>query len=217
MRSLIVFAAVAASATAAVADEKCTGEVRAAFLKQAQAPKIRTVMTHPGGEGTVTRTITLIRPNRMHAITEAPHEAAGRIETISIGKWAWGSDSDGAWSEHKPNVARMIEMDVQSMAAAQTVGNNFSCLGKVSYEGKEYTGYRADPGKGDDGVELAAVIYVDETGMPALNIVAPTAGEGAPRLKAVYSYGDDITVDPPSGFGIKEEAPAAPADVPQKN
>lgn len=217
MRSLIVLAAVGLSATAVFADEKCTSEVRSAFEKQATAAKMRTVMTHPGGEGTVTRTITLVRPNRMHAITEAPHEAAGRIETISIGQWAWGSDSDGAWSEHKPNVARMIEVDVQAMAGPQAVAANFTCLGKVAYEGKEYTGYRADPGKGDDGVELAAIIYVDASGMPAFNIVAPTAEGGAPRLKAVYTYGDDISVEPPPGFGIKQEAPAASADVPQKN
>jgi hypothetical protein len=158
----------------------------------------------------------------MHAITEAPHEEAGRIETISIGKWAWGSDSDGGWSEHKPNIAKMIEMDVEKMSAAQTVGANFSCLGTVNVDGKDYIGYRADPGKADDGVELAATIYVEPaSGLPALNIVAPTAG-GDARLKATYSYADDITVDPPAGFAEpkdqkSESAAPAPAEAPQKN
>lgn len=224
MRSIVAGLVLAAATAPALADEKCTKEVADAFAKQGQTPKMRTVMTHAGGEGTVTRTITLVRPNRMHAVTEAPHEEAGRIETISIGKWAWGSDSDGGWSEHKPNIARMIEMDVEKMAAPQTVGANFSCLGAVNVEGKDYTGYRADPGKGDDGVELAATIYVEPaSGLPALNIVAPTAG-GDARLRAVYTYGDDIVVEPPAGFVTPKEeksegtgpAPAA-TDAPQKN
>jgi hypothetical protein len=222
MRSILAGLVLATAAAPAVADDKCTKEVADAFAKQAQAPKMRTIMTHPGGEGTVTRTISLVRPNRMHAITEAPHEEAGRIETISIGKWAWGSDSDGGWSEHKPNIAKMIEMDVEKMSAAQTVGANFSCLGTVNVDGKDYIGYRADPGKGDDGVELAATIYVEPaSGLPALNIVAPTAG-GDARLKATYSYADDITVDPPAGFAEpkdqkSESAAPAPAEAPQKN
>jgi hypothetical protein len=195
-----------AHAAPALADEACTGAVKAAFAKQAEAPRMRTVMNHAGGEGSVTRTINLIRPDRLHMITEAPHEEAGRLETISIGKWAWGAESDGSWTEHKPNVAQMIQLDVQRMSAAPEVSANFSCLGKVAFEGKDYIGYRADPGKGEDGVELAATIYVSEaSGLPELNVVAPTTGEGPPRLKAVYSYGDDIAVEAPAGFAMPAE------------
>jgi hypothetical protein len=218
MRSILAGLVLATAAAPAVADDKCTKEVADAFAKQAQAPKMRTIMTHPGGEGTVTRTISLVRPNRMHAITEAPHEEAGRIETISIGKWAWGAESDGSWTEHKPNVAKMIELDVAKMAGPQQVGNNFSCLGTAAYEGRDYTAYRADPGKGEDGVELAATIYVDpESGLPAFNIVAPTSGDATARLKQAYSYGDDITVDPPAGFVEPSAKADSTTDAPQKN
>ena len=221
MRSVVFAVALVTAAAPALADEKCTGELAAAFTKQSQSPKMRTIMTHPGGEGTVTRSILLVRPDRLHTITDAPHEAAGHVETISIGQWAWGSDSDGSWTEHKPNVAQMIALDVAKMAAPQTVGANFSCLGKVAFEGKDYTGYRADPGKGEDGVELAATVYVDvATGMPAHNIVAPTSGGGPNRLKAAYTYDDDIAVEAPDGFAKPVErktdaaAPAAPAAAP---
>ena len=191
MRSVAVVLALATSAAPALADEKCTGEVAAAFTKQAAAPKFRTVMSHPVEEGIVERTLNLVRPNRMHSITNAP-QIAGHIETISIGQWAWTSDGE-SWEEMKPNVAKVIEMDVARMSAPAAVNANFTCLGKVAYEGKDYAGYRADPGKGDDGAELAATVYVDEaTGLPAYNIVAPTA-DGKPRLKAAYAYGDDIT------------------------
>ncbi|MGQ0671689.1 MAG: hypothetical protein ACT4N2_02250 [Hyphomicrobium sp.] len=202
MRCLSVVAALAMVAGPAVADEKCTGEVAAAFAKQATTPQMRTIITHPAEGGAVTRTISLVRPNRLHMVTDAPQQEAGHLETISIGKWAWGSDGQDDWTEHKPNVAQMIGLDVERMAAPATVSANFTCLGKVSYEGKDWTGYRADPGPGDDGVELAATVYVDEaSGLPGYNIVAPTAGDAAPRLKTVYSYGDDIVVNPPPGFG----------------
>jgi hypothetical protein len=206
----------------ALAEEKCTGEVKTAFEKQAAQPRLRSIITHPGTDGTVTRTISLVRPDRLHMITEAPYEEAGRLETISIGQWAWGADSDGSWTEHKPNIAKVIAMDVEKMAAPAPVSANFSCMGKVSFEGKDYLGYRADPGKGDDGVELAATVYVEEaSGLPMFNVVAPTSGDGAPRLKAAYAYGDDITVEPPAGFALpaKEEkseaapAPASPAEA----
>ncbi len=219
MRPVVFAFSLVAAAVPALADEKCSSEVAAAFAKQAEAPKMRTIMVHPGGEGTVTRTISLVRPDRIHVITDAPHEQAGHMETISIGKWAWGSESDGSWSEHKPNVAKVIEMDVQKMSAPAAVSANFTCLGPQNYEGKDYVGYRADPGKGDDGVELAATIYVDAaTGRPAYNIVAPTAG-GNPRLKASYSYGDDISVEVPEGFTPKADAaaPNAPAVAPSSD
>ena len=77
MRSVVFAATLALAATPALADEKCTGELAAAFTKQAQAPKMRTTMVHAGGEGTITRTILLVRPDRLHTITDAPHEAAG--------------------------------------------------------------------------------------------------------------------------------------------
>lgn len=224
MRPFVFGLVAAVVASPAIADEKCTGEVAAAFTKQGEAPKMRSIMNHAAGngdEGTAKRTISLVRPDRMHAITEAPQQEAGRVETISIGQWAWGADSDGSWTEHKPNIAKMIQMDVEKMSAPQHVGANFTCLGKVNYEGKDFTGYRADPGKGDDGVELATTIYVDPaTGLPAYNIIAPTAG-GDPRLKVAYSYGDDITVEPPAGFSEPKKGSdasgATGADAPQKN
>jgi hypothetical protein len=217
---LALGSALALAATPAHADEKCTGEVQAAFAKQGGVPKMRTVMTHTatGEGGTVTRTVSLVRPNRLHMVTEAANQEAGRLETISIGQWAWGAESDGSWTEHKPNVAKMIELDVAKMAGPQQVGNNFSCLGKAAYEGRDYTAYRADPGKGDDGVELAATIYVDPaSGLPAYNVVAPTSGDATARLKQAYSYGDDITVDPPAGFAVPAAKTDGAAEAPQRN
>lgn len=216
MRSVALALALAATTVPALADEKCSGEVAAAFTKQAAAPKFRTVMTHPVEGGVVERILNLVRPNRLHSITNAP-QIAGHIETISIGQWAWSSDGE-SWEEMKPNIAKMIEMDVAKMAAPAAVSANFSCLGKVNFEGKDYAGYRADPGKGDDGIELAATVYLDEaTGLPAYNIVAPTSGDGSPRLKAMYGYGDDISVEAPEGFAVpaaKTEGAPAPAAAP---
>lgn len=218
--TLPVTLALALTAAPALADEKCSGEVTAAFAKQAAAPKFRTIMTHPVEEGTVERTMNLVRPNRFHTKTIAP-QIAGHMETISIGQWAWSSDGE-SWQEIKPNIAKMIELDVAAMSAPAKVSANFSCLGTVNYEAKDYAGYRADPGKGDDGVELAATVYVDAaSGLPMFNIVAPVAGEGPSRLKAVYSYGDDITVEAPAGFAMPaakkpDAAPAAAAPAPEK-
>ena len=196
MRTALVLLALGLAGTPLHADEKCSGEVAAAFLKQTEKPKLRTAMMNTIDTGIVERTLELVRPDRLHTRVVAT-ENPGAVETIVIRTWAWMNGGTG-WEEMKPNVAGAMSRDVADMAAPQKVTANFTCLGKVSYEGNELLGYRADPGKGNDGVELAATVYVDgASGLPAYNVVAPTSGDGAVRFKAHYTYEDDIAIEAP--------------------
>ena len=214
MRTALVLLAAGLSGTPLLADEKCSGEVAAAFLRQQEKPKLRTVMTNVIETGTVERTLDLVRPDRLYTRVVATSDP-GAVETVVVQTWAWTNNGSG-WEEMKPNVAGMMSRDVTAMAAPQKVTANFTCLGKVSFEGKEYLGFKADPGKGDDGVELAATVYVDgATGLPAYNVVAPTAGGEAVRFKAHYSYADDITVEAPVEMPAAAKA-ANPAATEEK-
>lgn len=211
MRTALVLLALGLAGTPLHADEKCSGEVAAAFLKQQDKPKLRTIMTNPIDTAIVERTLDLVRPDRLHSRVVSSGDK-GYVETVVVQKWAW-MNSGAGWEEVKPNVAGAMSRDVAEMAAPQKVTANFSCLGKVAYEGKEYLGFRADPGKGDDGVELAATVYVDAaSGLPAANVVAPTSGDGAFRFKAHYSYDDGITVEAP--VEMPSAAASAPASAP---
>jgi hypothetical protein len=204
-----------------VADDMCRGELEAAFNKQASIPKLRTVITNPiqgGISGTVERTVDAVRPDRVYSRVKSSAEE-GLAETIVIGPYAW-SNSGMGWDEVKPNIAKVMSLDVIEMMKPQKVGADFKCLGNVTVEGKEYLGYKGAPGKGDDGTELETTVYVDPTsGLPVYNIIAPVKGEAPPVLKAAYSYGDDIIVEAPmapSQAIIERPAAVAPADAPQK-
>ena len=61
----------------------------------------------------------------------------------------------------------------QAVTAPPKAGADFSCLGKVAYDGKDYLAYRTAPEKTEKGAELARTIYVDPaTGLPAFNVIA---------------------------------------------
>lgn len=221
MRSVIVVVGLVAFAGTSFADEKCRAELEAAFVKQAAAQKLRTVITNPihgGVSGTIERTIDAVRPDKIYSrVTSSAEE--GIAETVVIGTHAW-SNSGMGWDEVKPNIATVMSLDVAEMMKPQKVAADFACLGKVAYEGKDYVGYRGAPGKGEDGTDLETTVYVDATtGLPAYNIIAPAGGKGAHLLKAAYSYTDDIVVEAPmaSSQAISDRpATVAPADAPQK-
>ena len=221
MRSVIIFIGLVAGAGLSFADDKCKGELEAAFNKQASIPKLRTVISNPiqgGMAGTVERTVEVVRPDKVYSRVKSTAEE-GLAETIVIGAYAW-SNSGMGWDEVKPNIAKVMSLDVIEMMKPPKVGADFNCLGKVAYEGKEYLGYKGVPGKSEDGTDLETTVYVDgATGLPAFNIISAVKGEAPPVLKAAYTYSGDIVVEAPmapSQAILDRPAQMAPADAPQK-
>jgi hypothetical protein len=87
----------------------------------------------------------------------------------------------------------------QTVANPPKVSAEFTCLGTVAYEGKDYLGYRTAPEKGNDGVELARTIYIDgSTRLPAFNIIAAVKDGATPLLKETYSYPTDLVIEKPA-------------------
>ncbi len=172
-------------------------EIEAAFLKQQKSPAWRTVITSETETGKQEQTFEYIPPNKVYRkvliVGQEPP-----IETIGIGQWAWSNQGSG-WGELQPPIAKLIsEQTKQTVEAPPQVSAEFSCLGKVSYEGKEYLGYRTAPEKGADGVELARTIYIDpESGLPAYNIIAPVKDTGAAIRKEAFTYSADIVIEKP--------------------
>jgi hypothetical protein len=183
--------------SAAACDGK--SDVEAAFTKQQKSPAWRTVVVSQGEAGAQEQTFEYIPPDRMHRKIVISGEQAP-IETIGIGRWAW-SNEGGGWNELQPQFAKMVANHIeQSVATPPKVSTEFTCLGTVSYEGKDYLGYRTIPEKGNDGIELARTIYIDAaTGLPAFNIIGAVKNGATPLLKESYTYPTDLVIEKPAG------------------
>ncbi len=196
MRHILSFLLVVAGGHGALAcDSKA--EIEAAFTKQQKAPAWRTVITSETEAGQQEQSFEYIPPDKVYRkVLVAGQEPA--IETIGIGQWAWSNQGNG-WGELQPAIAKLIsEQTKKSIEDPPQVSADFSCLGKVSYEGKEYLGYRTAPEKAPDGVELARTIYIDPaSGLPAFNIIAPVKDGGAAIRKEAFTYPADIVIEKP--------------------
>ncbi|MDX2309557.1 MAG: hypothetical protein NW216_15055 [Hyphomicrobium sp.] len=211
MRCAVLLAVAAVSVTPAHADDKCKGEVEAAFVKQRSATAFRTVATTETPNGPLVRTIDYVAPDRLYSKIVSPTEDAP-VETIGIGKWAW-ANTEGGWEEQPPHMAQMVTKEREAYQQPPKAAADFKCLGKITYEGRDVLGYGTEPATDTDGTEVSTTIFVDPaTGLPAAYVTKPTSGEGKPRFSAVYSYGKEIAVMPP--IEIPEEA-SAPTPVPQ--
>lgn len=201
----LLIAVVAASP--AIAD--CRADVEAAFEKQRTAsPGYRVVAEQMQDNGKVEITIDYMQPDRMYQKVVAPNERAP-IETIAVGKWAWGNMGSG-WEELQPQFAQSVTAHAHStLAEPAKASGEFDCLGKVTVDGKEYLGYRSkaaetppDRGPGGEAAKPAVqrTIYVDPaTGLPALNLVAEPGQEAKPWVRTSYAYPKDLAVEAPVG------------------
>lgn len=207
MRAALFVAAIALSSLPANADDKCKGEVEAAFVKQRATPAFRTVATTETPSGPLVRTIDFVAPDRLYSKIVAPLEEAP-VETIGIGRWAWANTESG-WEEQPPHMAQMVTSEREAYKEPPKAAADFDCLGTSTYEGKAVLAYGTKPAADADGTEVATTVYVDQyTGLPAAYVTKPTAGQAKPRFSAIYSYGPDIVVDPP--VELPKEASAPP-------
>lgn len=200
MRAAMIALAVLTLTQPAHADDKCRGEVDAAFVKQRAAPQFRTVATMQTPNGPLVRTIDFVAPDSLYSKIVAPTEDAP-VETIGIGKWAW-ANTEGGWEEQPPHLAQMVTSEREAYKEAPKAAADFTCLGKTSYDGKDMIGYATAPAKDTDGQEVVTTIYVaPDTGLPAAYVVKGVkAGNEPAKFVSLYSYGKDIVVVPPTAL-----------------
>lgn len=203
MRRLLIAIGAVALVPAMAAAEDCRGAVEAAFARQRAQKGYRFVAEMPAPEGVTRMSIDYVLPDRMHQKVEAPgHPAA--VETIAIGRWAWGS-MGGGWEELQPQFAQSIVSHVgETLVAPPRITSPFDCLGTVSRDGATLVGYRSagapQPAPEPDARPLARTIYVDPaSGLPVRNLVEYTDGAGAPVFDGRYSYPADMKIEAPIG------------------
>jgi hypothetical protein len=177
----------------------CDGraEVEAAFAKQQKQRAWRTVVNARSETEKQEQTLEYIPPDRMYRkVLVMGQEPA--IETIAIGQWAWSNLGNG-WSEMQPPMAKIIAQSLEQVVTAPPkAGADFSCLGSVAYEGKDYLAYRTTPEKNEKGAELARTIYVDPAaGLPAFNVIGEVNSAAEPLVKESYTYPTDIVIEKP--------------------
>lgn len=197
MRAVALSLAALVLAAPALADEKCKGEVEAAFVKQRAQPAFRTVATTPTLNGPLVRTIDFVAPESIYSKIESPTEDAA-VETIGIGKWAW-ANTEGGWEEQPPHNAQIVTNEREAYKNPPKAAADFACLGRVTYEGRDVLGYATAPARDTDGMEVTTSVYVDpDTGLPAAYVTKSVKSDGPVKFTALYSYGKDIVVMAPT-------------------
>jgi hypothetical protein len=198
----------AAATLPATAAEDCRAAVEAAFEKQrTTSPGYHVATEQFQDGGKIEITLDYQTPDRMYQKVVAPGERAP-VETIAVARWAWGS-MGGGWEELQPQFAQSVTSHVaETLQKPVKATSAFECLGKQTFEGKEYIAYRtglaqqesntaAAGGKGMP--DIRRTVYVDpQTGLPALNVVAEEPG-GKLWARTVFSYPKDLVVDAPAG------------------
>lgn len=210
----LVVAGIAFAAPVKAAD--CAAEVTAAFEKQRKTPGFRMSAETKGDQGPVAMQVDYVLPDRMHQTVRHPSHKEP-LETIAIGRWAWGT-MGGGWEELQPQFAQSVVAHMrQTLVEPVQTQAAFTCLGNVSYDGKDYVAYRSadgsataamPPDKGPGAATAAAAasaalvrtVYVDPaSGLPMFNIVAESKPGTEPLFKAVFSYPADLKIAAPLG------------------
>ncbi len=185
---------------ASSADPSCKDQVAAAFAKQRSSPAFRMVGDLKGESGQVQVTVEYIAPDRLRQTIVAPDQR--ELETVLVGTRAW-SRQGANWEELMPAIAQTIIAQVREAVVDPPKDvSEFDCLGKVTFDGKPYLGYRSvvgDPAPQQGGAPAAPVrrtVYVDPaTGLPAVNLVAEETTGAVPLFKGVYSYPTDLVIE----------------------
>jgi hypothetical protein len=200
MHRCALFCALAAAlAGPALADEKCRGEVAAAFNKQRASRALAMTTELKTPSGVVEIKAEYQPPDRMRQTVTAPGQEM--LETVLYGQRAY-SRQGSKWEELMPAVAQTIIAQVRAATIdpPKEVGN-FDCVGTTTLDGKEYLAYRsvekqADAGAATGAPQLHRTIYLDpKTGLPALNIVAGDGPNAETVFKATYDYPEKIEIE----------------------
>ncbi|NOT70552.1 MAG: hypothetical protein HOP09_04465 [Hyphomicrobium sp.] len=198
--------AMAAFAPMAAAED-CSKDVLAAITKQRTSKAFRVSSSHGTAEGPVTMTVDYLPPDRMLQTVVGAH-MPGEQQTMLVGDRAFAGTS-GAYEELLPQFTQSIIVEVRTAVSKPENVGQFECVGKTTFEGKEYVAYRATDKDAKPGTDpkdvLARTIYVDPvSGLPAFNVVAAMSGKGEPLMKAAYTYPTDLVIEAPQGAPVQK-------------
>lgn len=198
----IVFALLPALAVVcqpALADDACRKAVEDAFSKQRQSKAYRSEVTYPADETGPKQVFEYLPPLTMRRLVTTPGMPEP-MESIGFGNRAWILETSG-WLEMQPHFAESHKQHIFDLFGQPvSIKADYTCLGATKLDGAEYTGYRTEPEKSDDGVAIARTIYVDgKTGLPAANIVGAVEGDKPALVREVYTYPADLVIDIPEG------------------
>ncbi len=206
-RCELILAGILGLAPAAFADD-CTKDVLAAFEKQRTSKAFRVAMTQPTAEGPADMTVDYIPPGKMLQTVKSA-AMAGVQQTMLVGNRAFAG-SDGAYEELLPQFTQSIVAEVAAAVGAPPANIGvFECVGKATFDGKEFAAYPATAKHAKAGTEpgdvLARTIYVDPaSGLPAYNVVAGVSGKSDPVMKVTYSYPTDLVIEAPEGAPVQK-------------
>lgn len=205
-RTLAAITLIAGFSMPALAD--CKSEVEAAFNMQHQQKTYRSNVTSQTDQGTQEQQFDYMPPDKLYRKVTSP-ASPEPVEVIGIGRWAWNNEGHG-WTELEPQFAGMVSAHLQeTFGAPVKVTTEYKCLGKLSFEGKEYAAYQTLADAGAPADALVRTVYVDAaTGLPAFNNVGPAQTDVKPVVREAFSYPADIDIQPP--FNIPGGAGATP-------
>lgn len=204
---LVGLAFVGSGAFSGARAEDCSKAVLEAIVKQRTSKAFRVSMSQGTVEGPVQMTVDYLPPDRMLQTVTGDH-MPGEQQTMLVGERAFAGSS-GAYEELLPQFTQSIVAEVRTAVTKPENVGQFECVGKTTFEGKEYMAYRATDKDAKPGTDpkdiLARTIYVDPaSGLPAFNVVAASAGTAEPVMKAIYSYPTDIVIEAPQGAPIQK-------------
>jgi hypothetical protein len=203
---LVAAAAIMSVACASPVLADCSTEVALAVQAQGKQKFLRKETQAIGEQGPFKMTIEYGIPDRMRQIV-APLTENKPVEAVVVGEKAWTNNGDG-WVEAPAQEAEqlVIFMIKSSSQVYQEVGK-FECVGAETVDGRQLRAYRgldeapkdkskdADKKPKNEGVRM---IYLDPvTGLPARSIFARAGALDKPLFKEVYTYPEDIKIEPP--------------------
>lgn len=205
-------------AGAAYAD--CSSEVAVAVQSIGKQKTFRKETHAVGESGPFTVFNEYILPDRMRQVL-TPLTENKAVEAIVVGEEAWTNNGDGWVEAPKAEAEQLVVYMIKSSNQMFQEVGKFECLGLENVEGRQLRAYRGldeepkdkkDAGKQTKN-EAVRIIYLDpETGLPARSIFAKAGMLDKPIFKEVYTYPNDIKIEPPKNArkfeAPKEEKPA---------
>ena len=199
-------AGLALVALTATAHADCTQEAAQALERQRKSSAFQAVTSTVTDKGPMRITTSYVLPDRMHQRIKVLLQA-GEIERILVGSRAWLKPADGPWRQlPQADMNALRDELLDTVVEAPERLSDYECLGKLTVDGEEVIGYRLDDRTVlPTGKKVAPpegtperILYVHPiTGLPVRDIAAPRGRPEKPFHKTVYSYAQDIRIEPP--------------------
>lgn len=185
----------------------CSEEVAQALERQRKSSAFRMTTSTVSERGPMRMEIEYVLPDRMHQMLKPVLDPAGAVETILVGSTAWIKRPQSDWEQlPQAEMNELRDRMLDSVVDAPEKPADYECLGKVMVDGEELIGYRLDDRTlAPTGKKIAPpegtperILYVHPTtGLPVRDIAAPRGRPEKPFHKTIYTYTQDIRIEPP--------------------